>query len=413
MAARLFRLAGRAAFGSRAAVGAGVLGSSLLASNVAFADASATAAKGEAPSPAKPAVNNKPGPVVACGWPTYSKAQVAEHTTAETGIWVTYKDGVYDITDFVAAHPGGNRILLAAGKSIDAYWNLYQQHLNSEAPMQMLKAMQIGVLDASEVETDMDANDPYSNDPKASDLLLSHSVKPLQAEMPAELITDSWVTPNDLWFIRGHHPIPDIKEDEYRLTVRGMGLAEPKTFTFTLAQLKQNFKKYEVTSTIQCGGNGRSLFNSIKKTMGIPWGAGAMSNARWGGVRLADVLLYCGCHDPGAAGVEHVHFEGAESLTASIPVDKAMSSTGDVLLAYEMNGEPVRLHVLRLQSRKPNTAALVPIPSPSSQPAPSLDSTSPDYRLLPSAPCFANPRSRGPTATPCAQLCRATWACAT
>lgn len=50
----------------------------------------------------------------------------------------------YDITEFVANHPGGNRILLGAGKSIDAYWNLYQQHLNSAAPMELLQSMQIG-----------------------------------------------------------------------------------------------------------------------------------------------------------------------------------------------------------------------------------------------------------------------------
>lgn len=44
----------------------------------------------------------------------------------------------------MANHPGGNRILLGAGKSIDAYWNLYQQHLNSAAPMELLQSMQIG-----------------------------------------------------------------------------------------------------------------------------------------------------------------------------------------------------------------------------------------------------------------------------
>ena len=36
----------------------------------------------------------------------YTRAEVAAHTTAETGIWVTYKDGVYDITEFVRMHPG-------------------------------------------------------------------------------------------------------------------------------------------------------------------------------------------------------------------------------------------------------------------------------------------------------------------
>ena len=43
-------------------------------------------------------------------------SQVAKHKTKQDRIWVTYKDGVYDITDFVEGHPGGSaRIMMAAG----------------------------------------------------------------------------------------------------------------------------------------------------------------------------------------------------------------------------------------------------------------------------------------------------------
>lgn len=42
---------------------------------------------------------------------------------------MTYRDGVYDITDFVDMHPGGAaRIMLAAGGPIDPFWALYAQH---------------------------------------------------------------------------------------------------------------------------------------------------------------------------------------------------------------------------------------------------------------------------------------------
>ncbi len=41
---------------------------------------------------------------------------------------VTFKDGVYDVTDFIAAHPGGaSKIMLAAGGSVEPFWALYQQ----------------------------------------------------------------------------------------------------------------------------------------------------------------------------------------------------------------------------------------------------------------------------------------------
>lgn len=41
------------------------------------------------------------------------------------GIWVTYKDGVYDITQFVALHPGGaHKIMLAAGGPVEPFWSM-------------------------------------------------------------------------------------------------------------------------------------------------------------------------------------------------------------------------------------------------------------------------------------------------
>ena len=36
----------------------------------------------------------------------YTKADVQAHKTKETGVWVTYQGGVYDITNFAENHPG-------------------------------------------------------------------------------------------------------------------------------------------------------------------------------------------------------------------------------------------------------------------------------------------------------------------
>lgn len=33
--------------------------------------------------------------------------QELRHNSIDKGIWVTYRDGVYDITKFVQNHPGG------------------------------------------------------------------------------------------------------------------------------------------------------------------------------------------------------------------------------------------------------------------------------------------------------------------
>lgn len=51
--------------------------------------------------------------------------------------------------------------------------------------------------------------------------------------------------------------------------------------------------------------------------------------------------------DEGDPAVAHIHFYGLDTdesgttYAASVPVTKAMSAAGDVLLAYEMNGQPL------------------------------------------------------------------------
>lgn len=72
--------------------------------------------------------------------------------------------------------------------------------------------------------------------------------------------------------------------------------------------------------------------------------AGAIGSAEWSGVKLRDVLRYAGFDEDNGDGVAHVQFEGLDSDTSgtcygsSIPIDKAMGSHGDVLLAFSMNG---------------------------------------------------------------------------
>lgn len=78
--------------------------------------------------------------------PEYTREEVSRHKTPETGIWVTYKDGVYDITEFVALHPGGaGKILLAAGGAVDPFWALYQQHMKEDV-QDIIAEYKIGTL---------------------------------------------------------------------------------------------------------------------------------------------------------------------------------------------------------------------------------------------------------------------------
>lgn len=220
--------------------------------------------------------------------------------------------------------------------------------------MKILEPMQIGILDPQDVAkpSAVDYDDPYGKDPgDRHPALIYHSNKPCNAELPADLIMDNWITPNDLWFIRHHHPVPHIDISKYRLMVEGLGT---KSLQLDMDDIKTRFTPYEVTTTIQCGGNRREEFNKLEETSGISWGCGAMSTATFKGALLRDILTFSGLMTPQSAkrdGVKHVIFEGMDDMQASIPIEKALSPYGDVLLAYEMNGTtlpPEHGHPLRL-----------------------------------------------------------------
>jgi len=62
----------------------------------------------------------------------------------------------------LARHPdGAENILLAAGNSVELFWNLYRQHYASDLPMNVMKDLIIGMLDDDEqqiLDEKFDAN---------------------------------------------------------------------------------------------------------------------------------------------------------------------------------------------------------------------------------------------------------------
>ena len=39
--------------------------------------------------------------------PVYRRSEINRHVSMDNGVWVTYKGNVYDISKFIANHPGG------------------------------------------------------------------------------------------------------------------------------------------------------------------------------------------------------------------------------------------------------------------------------------------------------------------
>ncbi|KAK3919403.1 Sulfite oxidase, mitochondrial [Frankliniella fusca] len=290
--------------------------------------------------------------------PTYTLEEVMQHTTMEKRIWVTYGQGVYDITEFIPQHPGGpEKISMAAGSSVEPFWMLYGVHKNSNV-IALLEKFRIGNLSPKEAaEATANMEDPYARDPKRHAALKPSSKKPFNAEPPPSLLTESFITPVDLFYVRNHLPVPEISEKDYILEVHFQG----KDHSFTLDDLKKKFEQVTVTATVMCAGNRRGEMTEIKPVKGLNWGHAAVGNATWTGPRLSDVLRHIGVNENDPS-VQHIQFEGLDHdvanvpYGASIPFNKAIDPKGDVILAHEMNGETLsRDHGFPVRAVVPGT----------------------------------------------------------
>jgi DMSO/TMAO reductase YedYZ molybdopterin-dependent catalytic subunit len=143
----------------------------------------------------------------------------------------------------------------------------------------------------------------------------------------------SWYTKSDDLYVVSHYPVPTLKAEDHRLEISGL-VRKPRTLT--LADIKAR-RKRTVTATLECGGNSNG-----------PGFMGAIGNVKWTGTSFADLLQECA---PLKRGIEVVFF-GADEQTEkirgndykqnfarSLHINDALHD--DVLLCYEMNGEPL------------------------------------------------------------------------
>jgi sulfite oxidase len=168
--------------------------------------------------------------------------------------------------------------------------------------------------------------------------MLQMNAYPTNAETPLDLLT-TYITPNDLFFVR-HHWNPVIPDPaQWRLNIDG---DVKKPLTLTMDALRR-MPRTERTCVLQCSGNGRSLHRPVLP--GIQWTHGAMGNARWTGVAVAELLKRAGVRN----GAAHLHVFGSDGPPGKVPpfnrsirLQKALA---DCIVAYEMNGEPLpQLH---------------------------------------------------------------------
>src|SRR5262249_6344046 len=149
--------------------------------------------------------------------------------------------------------------------------------------------------------------------------------------MPLEALR--WpVTPAGLHYLLVHFDIPQVDVGAWRLRIgdREIRLEELRSHPYT-----------RLTVTMECAGNGRARLEPHGESQ--PWLHEAAGTAEWGGTPLRPLL-----EESGLEGAVEVLFTGLDRgvdggvdqvYERSLPLAEALRD--EVLLAWEMNGEPL------------------------------------------------------------------------
>ncbi|KAL5115624.1 hypothetical protein ACEQ8H_006511 [Pleosporales sp. CAS-2024a] len=174
---------------------------------------------------------------------------------------------------------------------------------------------------------------------------LEYSVQePLNREPTLEQLVSSFLTTDG--YDRNHGPIPHLDAATHTVAVQGLVRHELSLSVHDLQALPQ----HSVICALQCAGNRRhTMRTKLKEVSGIDWFDGAVMNCKWSGPLLADVLHRAGVTvEQDKRESAHVAFACYQTETqddtfygASIPLARALDPACAILLALQMNDQPL------------------------------------------------------------------------
>ncbi|MBT2450607.1 molybdopterin-dependent oxidoreductase [Streptomyces sp. ISL-43] len=134
-----------------------------------------------------------------------------------------------------------------------------------------------------------------------------------------------FLTPNgDFYRVDTALVVPRVDADAWRLRIHGDGVARPLTLDLR-ELLSRPLVEHDITLTC------------VSNEVGGPYAG----NARWLGVRLADLLREAGVRPPSQGGpADQLVARSVDGMTLGTPVEAVMDGR-EALLAVGMNGEPL------------------------------------------------------------------------
>ena len=178
---------------------------------------------------------------------------------------------------------------------------------------------------------------PHAEQTQPAVIVRQH--EPANLEFPFGSL-DSFLTPNDLFYVRSHFPVPELAANDWKLKVEGH---VERPFEIGYDELTK-LESRKQAALLECSGNGRVYLKAPQ--LGIRWAQGGVSNAEWTGTSLSTLLerarpkqgaseVILEGHDSGTVG--EPKSPGTVHFARSLPIEKARRP--EVLLAWQMNGE--------------------------------------------------------------------------
>ena len=150
-----------------------------------------------------------------------------------------------------------------------------------------------------------------------------------ELKKPSDL-TDRLTSTHDL-FVIAHLCIPQVNAADWRLEITGL-VDEPISLAFDELQ---RLPKHTLESVLKCSGSPRQPSIPTRQ----------VANVEWGGVELSTLLDRLGVHPAAthvwAYGLDYGSFIDVEQVHYLKDIPRSRVDEGDVLIAYELNGEPL------------------------------------------------------------------------
>ena len=290
------------------------------------------------------------------GEPKYSQDEIClQNGLNGRRCWVTYRDGVYDITDYIHQHPGGKKFIMkAAGGPIDDFWEYWGVHHYSKSVTEQLEKRRIGQFSDYDYSQNKLENNMYLNEGNRHPDLKKYVNQPFEAESSYQELASKEFTEPSFFFIRNHAPVPYL-EDSEKHQITFLDEDGKKKCVQTVNELINKFGIKEISSVLQCSGNRAQEIiqkNKSSNMLGKPSekvGYGLMGNSLWSGVPLVSVLynIYPELVDMKMSEIEkkHLVLYGSDDYVSSVPLQKILgdnSRKNNCLLATHMNRKPLK-----------------------------------------------------------------------